>query len=73
MVGLGLLLVNRYEKRNSGSIFANSVTVGRTFIGEIVPGFAAYRSGQFQVKAASVLAHTHTHHTGSYAHVNQDF
>ena len=44
-VGLGLLLVNQNF-------------TGRTYVEEIVPGFAAYRSGQFKVSA-----HTHTTRT----------
>jgi Ca2+-dependent lipid-binding protein len=55
MVGLGLCLVNRLK---SGSIFSDaSSTAGRTYVEEIVPGFAAHRSGQFKVSAR---AHAHT-------------
>ena len=43
-VGLGLLLVNQNF-------------TGRTYVEEIVPGFAAHRSGQFKVSA-----HPHTPH-----------
>ncbi len=51
-VGLGLLLVNQNFS-------------GRTYIEEIVNGFAAHRSGQCKVSA-----HAHTPH--AHAHVNQD-
>ena len=51
-VGLGLLLVKQNFSR-------------RTYVEEIVAGFAAHRSGQFKVSA-----HTHTQH--AHAHVNQD-
>ena len=56
MVGLGLCLVNRLK---SGNIFFDASTAGRTYVDEIVPGFAAHRSGQFKVSAH---AHAHTPH-----------
>jgi hypothetical protein len=51
-VGLGLLLVKQNFSR-------------RTYVEEIVAGFAAHKSGQFKVSA-----HTHTPH--AHEHVNQD-
>ena len=53
-VGLGLLLVNQSFSR-------------RTYVEEIVPGFAAHRSGQFKVSA-----HAPTHHPPTHTHENQN-